>query len=302
MSENTTTPLVPLTFQGEERMVYPEIVEFFAARRKAEADYNLATFKRQADRSAYIAAKAAEWYAQGDNEGSSFDSYAAGTEFDRQVSDRHEEETRYTDAIQGSRRNNRRGNPNLWDKLRQDAEAAGHKEVVWIVDSCLEYEHEALILLHYLPADPETLWDLAKNRHDMCQVFDNFMQQAETLGLFTNGKMPAGIRELHALQSYVRRTYGSSYVREITRHTTRIMKAIQEDYDARLAEAKAEWQRLDEARAESASRNRSEAAKAAWERRKAEAEAVKADVSDDDLSAEGEGESSPAPHATVTVA
>lgn len=266
---------------GYPHKVYPEIKEFFESRKRAEWIYKAARSARHAERAAFIAEERRKFYADETNMGGEFDEYHITRQWDRAhlFEDGTDPEHVRSDFIAvgarlpAGRRN--MNNPNSWDELYK---ATTHPEVKWIIDNCLGSPSEALIILGYLPATMNELWSFAKDRHGMCDTFDRYMQQAEASGLFEGGDRAAGVKELLALQSYVRRAYGRAYVSELSVHVTRLMKAMREDAAAQVAEAKAEWQKLDEARAENATFNRSRAQLARYERERAQVKAALLDV------------------------
>jgi Skp family chaperone for outer membrane proteins len=157
-----------------------------------------------------------------------------------------------------------------------------HREVKWIAENVLfndrdgEETGHAKTILRNLPMTQEELWKLAKEDRGMCNVFDRYFDRAEAAGVFSGGHKQAGARELAALRNYIRRNYGGDYMSRFMEQIEPLMKALRADADTKVAEAKAEWQKQDEAYAEQTHRNRSDGARRAAEtrRRNAEAEAV----------------------------
>lgn len=245
--------LVEITFRdgrGREvtRKVYPEVAKFTTSRKEAEREwYN---FSRQYDRERQRAcwAKEDEHYADPANAEGTFDSYNFIREYDRErrqstLADRHTAERKYYDFIQASglnRRNrNNPDNPNSWEILRQEAEAAGHNIVTWLIDHCLDQEAEATTIVKYLPATTEELWKVAKEDHEMCQVFDRFMVQAQAAGLFKDEELPASVREVQALRQYISRHYGGGNVQPLMERVRPIVKA---EVAEAVAAARTEWE------------------------------------------------------------
>lgn len=300
--QKTDNGLVSITFrngrgQDVTREVYPEVAKFVTSRKEAERELATAQRKVARERQAYIWDKEDEHYADPNNTSGSFDSYAAGYQWDREnpQSNNRELERKYNDFIAASRCDSDarrgRGNPNSWEILRNEARAAGHKAPAWIVEHCLNNEYEAGIIIQYLPATVEELWMIAKEDHDMCRVFDQYMDQAQAAGLFSDNDLPASLRETRALQSWARRNFGGNYVGDLIRHVKPVVKA---EVAAAVEKAKIEWdkellERVDDRevwdttlRALAADGthptiqahlNRSDAAKAAWARRREQEQA-----------------------------
>jgi hypothetical protein len=283
--ESKETELVELIHNGRTTRVYPEIAEFFKIRDAAQTEWGLAVAKAEAEHhrirdAAYIA------HLEAGGTRHNF-SDAVSRESQRAVqSARRATEEKYYDYIDGSRFKNyprerqARGNPSSYEWLYENTKSP---LVKWILDNCLNEERNALIILRHLPNQPEELWTLAKDDYDMCHVFDSFYEKAEAAGLLaelTGGKQLPGQRELAAMRNYIRRTWGSNYVPNFMERMKPVLKAFEEDYDQRLATAKAEWQKLDEARAENATFNRSQAQKARYERER-QVTAAKALVEED---------------------
>lgn len=308
MADSTTTEesvesdkqeLVTVTFrngrnQEVTREVYPEIATFITSRLEAEGQFYAAQRLARRARQQYIWDKEDEFYADLGRTGMAFDASMAGRDWDRanpEDTSRRSEE-RYMDFVNGSARDSanrhRREHPNSWEILRSAAQAAGHKEVVWLVDHTLSDEYEATILVKYLPATVEELWEIAKDDHEMCHVFDRYMELAEEAGVFSDTPVPASLREQRALRNWLRRTYGDRYARDIIPQLKPAFRAEREDA---VATARAEWDKelLDRyAASKDLSEllrsladghplvqqhlNRSDAAKAAWERRRAQSD------------------------------
>lgn len=288
--------LVEVTFLSRgvtiTRAVYPEIAKFINSRKQAERDLYTARRLARRSRQAYIWDKEDEYHANPAHVEQAFDEYSAGREWDRanRGSTSRDAENKYYDFINASHREpshrNNAENPNSWAILREEAHAAGHKMVVWLIDHTLSNESEATILVKYLPATVEELWTIAKEDNEMCQVFDRYMEQAERAGLFKDDDIPASLREQRALSNYLRRQYGSNYSTDVMGRLKPILNAEREDA---VAKARAEWDKelLEKFSASSDMNellrsladghplvrqhlNRSDAAKAAWERRRAQ--------------------------------
>lgn len=244
--------------QYNDRRIYPEVAEYFrgeTARTRAyeDAERTARRYWEDAELAMYRAAEDA---------GRSFDRYHSDA--DRQA---------YTTAR------------NRYREMQEEARAlrdnggrdlllnSPHREVKWIAEHCLfagegsEVEGHAKAILKMLPATTEEIWAEAKDNRGMCEVFDRFYEQAEADGIFSEGEIPAWHRQMAAFRNYIRRNYGSSYVRDFQPHVDRMLKAVEEDYQRKLAEAKAEWQHQDEA-------YRSEGARKAAETRRRNREAL----------------------------
>lgn len=289
MEKDEEIGLVKITFaDGQnvtvERDVYPEVAKFVTSRREAAAEHTVTQRRIQRERQRYLWEKEDEWYADPARPQNTFNEYITGRQWDREQAQTNGEtlfsaENKYNDFMMGSRRGpshrSNRDNPNSWEILRDEARAAGHKEVAWIVDNCLDNEQEAGILVKYLPATIEELWSIAKDNHDMCGVFDRYMERAVNAGVLNDAELPSALRETRALHSYIRRIYGAGYIQDLMARVKPIVKA---EVEAAVAKARAEWQGLDEAYAENVHRNRSEGARRAAEtrRRNREAEAKQA--------------------------
>jgi hypothetical protein len=120
--------------------------------------------------------------------------------------------------------------------------------VVWIEANTLDNEPTySEAVLRRLPVDdPAQLWNV-KNEYGMCREFDRLFAAAELEGVFTGGTKLPGVRELSAFRNKIQREYSDEYATDIYAALQTSIKAIREGYDAQLAEAKAEWQGLDEA-------------------------------------------------------
>lgn len=235
MGQNVSTDEL-VEYDG--RMIYREVAEYFRGEVAVQRAYDDA--HRDVTR-AWEDAQTA-MYRAAEDEGRTFDRY-----------DNADDRRKWTEA-----RDRFREAEQAADTARRNASRdlllnSPHREVKWIAENCLfahqggDIEGHARSILKILPATTEEIWTEAKERRDMCDVFDRFYDQAEAAGLFNGGEAPAGARELMALRNYIRRSYGSSYMREFMPHVDRVIKAVREDADRRLAEARAEWQGLDEA-------------------------------------------------------
>jgi len=244
------------------RKIYPEVAEYLGTRIKTERDYHDAITK--ADRDYQDADMALRRKAE--DEGRQYDSYGADRDVQRAA--RRERDAAYEVATQARH-----------EASRELLLNSPHKEVKWIAEHCLfanqgsEVEGYAVAILKILPATVEEIWTEAKDNRGMCDVFDRFFEEADKEGVFTDGNPMPGYRETAAYRNYIRRNWGNSYARDLQPHLDRIVKAINDHHREELAKAKAEWQGLDEARAENATRNRSAAQKAAWDTRRAAQEA-----------------------------
>lgn len=235
--------LVEITFtdsRGREitREVYPEIAKFVTSRKEAETTMMKANIARKRERTLFLLEKEEEWYNDPSHGVNTFDEYGVGRQWDRDHRDANPQVI-YENFVSGYARNDSRFE-NSWRNLREDAEAAGHKTITWIIDHCMDNEHEARIILEHLPATPEELWNIAKDDYDMCGVFDRYMERAEAAGLFKDEELPASVRETRALMSYVRRTYGGNYAPELMRRVKPIIKAERE---AAVADAQVKWEK-----------------------------------------------------------
>lgn len=314
MQEAAETPsklegLISHTFtagNGSEitRLVYPEVEKFHRSIREASVTYQRARVELNRERQRYLWLKEDEFYASPTYDPNrTYDSYADGRQWDREqgrsgaITSR-ELEHRYYDFVgansfHASNRYNS-DNPNAWAILREEAYASGHEMIVWIVDNCRNESMEAQMILNYLPATPAELWAAAKEDNSMCEVFDRFMEQAERAGLFKADDLPAGMRQMQALRSYIRRTFGSSYIAEFTRSITPIIKA---NVEYQVKEEREQWERdllakfsaskdMDELLRSLAEAhpilqthvNRSDAAKQAWARRRGETADVNEEI------------------------
>jgi len=239
------------------RKIYPEVAEYLNSRITSTRAYDDAVLN--ADR-AYTDAETALQRAAEDA-GRTYDSHGLDREAHR--ANRRARDEAFTAAAEAQQEASR-------DLLLNSP----HKEVKWVAENCLfanqgtEVEDYALAILKIMPATVEEIWTEAKDNRGMCDVFDRFYEQAERDGVFSDGVPTPGYREVAAFRNYIRRSYGSSYVRDFQPHLDRVVKALREQHEAELDAARAVWQHLDEARAEQASRNRSAAATAAHARRR----------------------------------
>ena len=270
--------LVTYRYRGTERRMYPEVAEYLRTLRRVEWDYEDAT--RDASYAYEVAEREARRAAE--DEGRRWDPYARGGEDAR----RHRE---YTDAQDTAVRAARERRNEALQSTKEGLINSSHSEVKWIAENVLfseqgsEIEGYARDILAILPATTEEIWEEAKDNRGMCEVFDRYFEEADAAGVFNDGKISPAARQMAALRSWMRRNYGDRYVRDITSHLKPVLKAMEEDADRRVAEAKAEWQRLDEAYAENTRRNRSEGARRAAETRRRNAEAreeIPTDISD----------------------
>lgn len=298
--ENTAAELVEITFRDGRgvrvtREVYPEIAKFVTSRDVAEREHNAARRRLTRERQQAIWDKEDAFYADPEHAHQTFDEYNAGRAWDRAQtggSGFAQADQRYHDFVLGSAfapvGRNDAANPNSWEILRDEAREAGHKAVVWVVENCLTNETEASLLLKYLPASVEELWTIAKDDHDMCGVFDRYMDRAAEAGVLKEmgAEIPASLREMRALRQWVARNFGGSSTVQVMERVKPILRAEREDA---VAKARAEWDKeLLEKYASSSDMaellrsladghplvqqhlNRSDAAKAAWERRRAQ--------------------------------
>lgn len=272
-----TADLVEIPYHGETRLVYPEIAEFIKALDEAQRDHQreMAKIHREYAEAEYT--KRMDWLSNPANDPRGWDSYSA-LGADRQAHRRAQSaaEAKLTDLTSARaylpRYRHNADNRNLWQELHNKST---HPVVRWIVENCRDYESEALIILQHLPASIDRLWEVAKEDNDMCSVFDDFMIQAKAAGVLEglDVHVPVSTKERMALRSYIRRTYGSGYTRDLMPRIDRIVKT---ELDA----AKAEWQKLDEAYAENVRHNRSEGARRAAETRRRNREAAESAQAD----------------------
>lgn len=253
MGEHSTDePLVQMNRNGINRNVYPEIAEFFAMREKADVDQRLADLRAVRDFHDTEYRLQIEAVERGDL---NFDAYAA--------TDQARREQRAVTRVSQQARSD--AYTAAWRLLTESS----HKEVKWIAENCRSYETECLTILRYLPATLEELWSVAKDHHGMCEVFDQFAEQAEAAGLFesVDSKTPEVIKKRGEIMRRIRRDYGSG--------TSRSFMVYLEEYaKLNVDAAKAEWQKLDEAQAENTHRNRSAGARRAAETRRANATVI----------------------------
>lgn len=226
------------------RKVYPEIAKFVQARKAAEIELDNDRRRIRRAQQTYVWQKEDEWLAQhGDT--SNFNEYETQREYQRLHPNdiQRAAEQRYWRFVNAEYRGHgtREGEQlNSWAQLRTDAEAAGHATIVWIIDNCMDNEHEAGILLHYMPASVDELWTIAKGDHDMCGVFDRYMERAERAGIFKDEDLPLAVREYHAMSNWVRRTWGQRYVRDAM---TQVKRVVRVERETALADARAQWDR-----------------------------------------------------------
>jgi hypothetical protein len=247
--------------------MYPEVEEYFRidrdARHKreeahAEADYIYTKAMRDVQYAWEAEHPAEVWDAYGQQQrgGVLYEDYQVRQRANRAASGVYEE------AVSGR------------DELLRGSQ---HEEVKWIALNALERERGySEIILRNLPVEtPEALWEL-KRTHGMCQVFDQLFASAEADGVFTKGVKPLGARELAALRNKIERNYGSRYAAQFNEDLNAFVRRIRNLATDQLEQAKAEWQKLDEAQAEQHARtvahNRSEGAKRAAETRRRNAE------------------------------
>lgn len=244
MSENMKTEdasLVVARWRNTERRMYPEVAAYLSAYRQVEWDYEDARYEASqvANRAESLARRAAEI------EGRVFDTYSNSADAAKR-DEWYQAQRAANDAA-------RVAHDAARTTMRAALTASPHKEVAWIAEHCLfanegeEVEGYARDILAILPATTEEIWEEAKDNRGMCEVFDRFYNSAENAGIFHDGPLPAGAREMQAVRNYIRRNYGSSYMRDLSSQIDRVAKAIRDDYDTRLEAAKAEWQGLDEA-------------------------------------------------------
>ncbi len=249
MSEETNSEEL---VEYEGRRIYPEVARYLQGYKEAlrdhrrvtdKLDYEYQTARQELEWSAEDASASVDWrYDQGDEH------WVLKRDLDRA----------YNEQREAARL--------AFTQVGHELLESPHKEVKFIAKECLfahegsEIEGHARTILGILPADTEEIWRVAKEEADMCRVFDQFYQRAESAGVFQKeGEDPfPGMRELAAFRRYIERNHGISSTTRIMERANPAFKAIKADYDRRLEEAKAAWQRLDEAHAENADRNRSE--------------------------------------------
>jgi hypothetical protein len=241
--DSNSEELVTQIYKGRERRMYPEVAEYLRTFRQVDRDYEDAISaadyaRRLAERNAIRVAE---------DEGRSWDYYGNDTDRRAHRDYRRVQQAAY-DAATRAKREARR---TVLDGLLNSS----HREVQWIAQTILrdhadnsEQTNYARDILAILPATTEQIWAEAKDNRGMCDVFDRYYDQAEAAGVFSlDGKAVVAAREISALRNYIRRNYGQSYVGAFMEKLSPILKAYQEDYDAKLVAAKAEWQGLDEA-------------------------------------------------------
>lgn len=231
--------LVEFTYKGVARKGYPEVAAYLNHRRQGDRDY--ADIRAEAD---YEYRKAERQLARNaEDEGRELDTYRNLSDQAAYEEIRRERQAKYDQANAA-----REG-----VEQRRALEQSSHKEVAFIARKALfarqgdEVEGYARDILAILPATTQEIWAEAKDNRGMCDAFDRFYDEADAEGVFADGEKLPGRRELAALRSYIRRNYGSDYVRVFMEKTDPILKAYEDDYQAKLAAAKAEWQGLDEA-------------------------------------------------------
>lgn len=254
--------------------MYPEVEEYFRAKLDAENthDSEIAELDFAYNNTAREARYA--WKLDPTNAGENWDSFRQqrGDGLLRDAyrtyqNARNASDQKYTDAIRASA-----------TILRESKDLA----VAWIASNSLrDYPDYSAAVLGVLPAeDTSILWDI-KRQHGMCDEFDRLYARADAEGVFNGGKKAPGARELAALHNWMSRSYGDRYARDIRTQMSTYIKAVKEHYEAQLAEAKAEWQGLDEAR-------RSEGARKAAVTRAANRETVAVNGNHPDVTMEND--------------
>lgn len=253
-AENTEASdgLVEHVYNGKTIRIYPEVAEFFAAMDGSRRELDLAYAKADAVWYTAMYADKIEYLENGGNPDTYEERSRNPKAWQVKTDARRVAEHKYFDLIEANRMDpaQRRdvSNPNAWADLRAKTT---HKEVQWILDNTILAEPSASrTMLHYLPNPPEKIWEYGKDDHRFCAVFDQFYAQAEAAGLFSEADVlgMAGMKEFRALQSYVRRELYSDTATRVNRDVSKIMTVMREAFAKQLAEAKAEWQGLDEAR------------------------------------------------------
>lgn len=255
MSEETNTEEL---VEHRGRRIYPEVAAYLKGRAVAHRERQLATIEN--DNAWSIESLKIQWAAEDAGQ----HIYGRGEYADRYRA----AERAHSERAQEIRRRRNGGDRALLE--------SPHPEVKFIAEKCLfadqgeEVERHARTILSILPATTEEIWTKAKAESEMCGVFDRFYDQAEQAGVFQKeGEDPfPGMRELVALRGYVSREFGHNYAARVMEKMHPALKAVKADYDRRLEEAKAEWQKQDEAYAENTHRNRSEGARRAAETRR----------------------------------
>lgn len=241
--DSNTEELVSAVWQGHQRRMYPEVAAYLATFRNAQRNYEDAIAKAEYDfrQGERVLRRQAE------DAGRRWDTYGYEDQA-RQARDlRNSREAAYNNASNA-----------LNEAKRADLDTllnSPHREVRWIAQTILrdnadndEQTGYARDILAILPATTQEIWEEAKDNRGMCDVFDRYYDQAEAAGIFNpDGTPPLASREISALRNYIRRNYGGSYVSTFMEKINPILKAYQEDYEAKLEAAKAEWQGLDEA-------------------------------------------------------
>lgn len=264
MSENTEAVELK-SFDGTEMLA--EVADYFQGLRQAQRDYDEANADA---RYAWGKAERAAKIRWEDDPAARQDM----TYWDAYARRRNDAALREAyDAYQQANGANTNALNTARTAARQNLKDSKNSYVTWIEANALDSEEGySHIILKALPVEnPEDLWEL-KREHGMCREFDRLYAAAETDGAFNNGKKAPGARELAALRNRIARTWGESYSRELMTYMGPYLKSVRAEMDAQLLEAKAEWQKLDEARAEQTARNRSEGARRAAETRRRNAE------------------------------
>lgn len=246
-AEIQASDLVTITFRNGRnaevtRPVYPEVAKFIASREEARVQYEVDMRAADRAKTLWLWEKEDAYYADPSHVSGTYDNWNDARSYERDPSNgqsRQSIDREYNHFVRGSGRNSStEERPNSWAVLRQEASAAGHKTPVWIIDNCMDNEHEAFIIMQYLPATIEELWTIAKEDHEMCGVFDRYMERAEAAGILRDGDVPAALREMRALQSYIRRTFGGNYIREFMQRVNPIVKT---ELEAAKADAVKQW-------------------------------------------------------------
>jgi hypothetical protein len=237
--QNTDEELTTFRYRGRVRHGYPEVAAYLTNRLTAQREYE--DIRAEADYAHRKAERAL--FRAAEDEGRRFDTYSSRQDAQamRDLNEaRQAEYTRAQNVLTGA-------------AYRQDLIDSPHREVAWIARHCLfadqgdEVEGYARDILAILPATTEEIWAEAKDNRGMCDVFDRFYDEADGAGVFTDGQKLPGRRELAALRNFIRRNYGQNYVRDFQPHLDRVVKAVTDHYEAKMVEARAEWQGLDEA-------------------------------------------------------
>jgi hypothetical protein len=234
MSESKKEELVD--FQG--RKTYPEVAAYFETQRQAEKvrdDAHAAA--------AYVweqAVRDARYNYAPTEDRPNFDAYYER----RHPGPLYEPYQVYTAATNATDAGYREAVNGRREGLRTSV----HPEVKWIEANALSSEQGySEAVLKALPVDdPSELWEI-KRRYNMCAEFDRLYAAAELDGVFNNGKKVVGARQRTALNNWVTRSWGGNYARQLMQQLSPLMKEIEAEHAKELADAKAEWQGLDEA-------------------------------------------------------